>query len=242
MSPITVRGLRPLLLTLAAFAVVPGLAACGGDDGLSQKEIEQQIDSASVGEENAGAGDTASALAKKQLEKQADEQAARDAVKRRKELEKIQADQKKQTEDFMKGDVGGDADDAADLEKQKFEAKLAGVCDGAQARITKVSKAAEAASKSDDPSKLLKVATDYNDALGDFATALKAVDVPADQADLYKRWLATIDDLSNTIRLQVVSLNDPTQTAKLQKRAEKLTARFLDQTFQLGVRCISLTA
>ncbi len=239
MSPITVRALRPLLLSLAIGVAVPGLAACGGGDQMSQEQIEKIVDAQSESSDTVASTDRASDLARRQLEDDADQAVADEAVKRRKELERIEAQQKRETEKVMKGDVEEQPDD---MDERRFRAQVAGVCDGAQARITKVSKAAEKASKGDDPSKLLKVATDYNDALGDFVTALKSVDAPPSQSELYDDWLGTIDDLSNTIRLQLVSLVDPKESAKLQEKTGKLTSKFLAQTAQLGVPCISFSS
>ncbi len=214
-----------------------GLAACGG--GATQSEIEKKIDAASVGEENVAAGATASELAQEQADKDADARAAREALERRKELERIQAEQKAEAEKVMTGDV--EPDTGLDLEQQRFRARLAGVCDGAQSRITKVSKQAEKAQKGKDPEELLKVAQEYNDALNDFIIALKQVDPPAAEQKLYTSWLGTIDDLANNIRLQIVSSADAKESARLQKKTEALTTTFVTQTAQLGVMCLSVT-
>lgn len=237
MSPVTLRALRPLLLTLLAIGGSMGLAACGG--GTTQSDIEKRIDAASVGEENVAAGATASELAQEQADKDADARAAREAQERRKELQRIEAEQKAEAEKVMNDEV--QADTGLDLEEQRFRARLAGVCDGAQKRITTVSKAAEKAQKAKDPEELLKVAQEYNDTLNDFITALGQVDPPATQRALYTSWLATIDDLSNNIRLQLVSAADPKESARLQKKTEALTTKFVTQTAQLGVMCLSVT-
>lgn len=237
MSPITRRTLRPLLLTVLALSGTMGLASCGG--GTTQSDIEQKIDAASVGEENVAAGATASELAQEQADKDADARAAEEARERRKELARIEAEQKAEAERVMNDEV--QADTGLDIEEQRFRARLAGVCDGAQRRITDVSEAAEKAQKAKDPEELLKVAQEYNDTLNDFITALKQVDPPAAQQALYTSWLGTIDDLSNNIRLQIVSSADPEESARLQKKTEKLTTKFVTQTAQLGVMCLSVT-
>lgn len=237
MSPVTSRVLRPLLVGVLALGMTTTVAACGG--GMSQSDIEKKIDAASVGEENVADGATASELAQEQVDKDADARAAEEARQRRKELEAIEREQKAEAEKVMTGDV--ESDDPVTIEEQRFRARLAGVCDGAQSRITKVSKAAEAATKAKDPEDLLKVAQDYNDALNDFITALKQVDPPASQQALYTSWLGTIDDLANNIRLQLVSVADQTEYARLQKKTESLTLKFVTQTAQLGVTCLSVT-
>lgn len=240
MSPVTMRALRPLALTLLALCAPFGLAACGGGDGLSQSDIESKIDAASVGEENVAAGASASDLAQEQVDKDADARAAQEARERRAELDRIQKEQEAEAKKVMTGDV---PDDPTDLERDRFRARLAGVCDGAYTRITKVSKEAEAVSKgkTKDPQDVLKVAQEYNDALNDFLKALKAVDPPPSEQQLYTSWLGTIDDLSNNIRLQLVSVADQDEYQRLNKKTEKLTTRFVAQTAQLGVTCLSVT-
>lgn len=237
MSPVTRRALRPLLLSVLALSGTMGVAACGG--GTTQSDIEKKIDAAAIGEENVAAGATASELAQEQADKDADARAAEEARERRKELARIEAEQKAEAERVMNDEV--QADTGLDLEEQRFRARLAGVCDGAQKRITDVSKAAEQAQKAKDPEELLKVAQEYNDTLNDFITALKQVDPPAAQQALYASWLVTIDDLANNIRLQIVSSADPEESARLQKKTEKLTTKFVTQTAQLGVMCLSVT-
>jgi hypothetical protein len=239
MSPVTARKLRPLLLIVLAVGTPSvTLAACGGA-GMSQSDIEKKIDAASVGEEKVADGASASELAQEQVNKDADAQAAADARARRKELADIEAAQKAEAQKVMSGDVP--SDDPVSLDEQRFRARLAGVCEGAQSRITKVSKAAEAATKAKDPQDLLKVAQDYNDALNDFIRALKQVDAPASQQALYRSWLGTIDELASNIRLQLVSVADQTEYARLQKKTESLTLKFVTQTAQLGVTCLSVT-
>ncbi len=239
MSPVTLRVHRSLLLVLVALVPATTVAACGGGGGMSQSEIEQKVDAASVGEQNAGGGDTSnSGLAQQQADSDADQRAADEAVRRRKELEQIQADQKAETEKILKGST---PDEGISLDEQRFRARIAGVCEGAQSRITKVSKAAKTATKTKDLQALLVVAQDYNDALGDFLTALKAVDAPASERALYASWLETIDDLSANIRLQLVSIADKKAYAKLSAKTEQLTATFITQTAQLGVTCLSIT-
>lgn len=238
MSPVTLRALRPLLLVVLATSGSVGIAACGG--GSTQSDIEKKIDAASVGEENVAAGATASELAQEQADKDADARAAEEARQRRKELAQIEAQQKAEAKKVMTGEV--EADTGLDLEEQRFRARLAGVCEGAQERITDVSKAAEKAQKAKDPEELLKVAQEYNDTLNDFIAALKQVNPPAAQQALYTSWLGTIDDLSNNIRLQLVSAADRKESARLQKKTETLTTRFVTQTAQLGVMCLSVTS
>ena len=236
-SPVTLRDLRPLLLVVLALSSTVGLAACGG--GMSQSDIEKKVDAASIGDENVTDGPvSASSLAQDQANKDADQQAAADAVKRRKELDSIEKEQKAEADKVMSGDVPSDA---VSIAEQRFRARLAGVCDGAQSRISKVSKLADEATKAKDPQQLLKVAQDYNDALNDFIAALKGLDPPASQQKLYASWLGTIDDLSNTIRLQLVSVADKKAYARLQKKTESLSLTFLTQTAQLGVTCLSVT-
>lgn len=237
MSPVSLRALRPLALLLLALAGTFGLAACGG--GMSQSDIEQKVDAASVGEENVADGASPSDLAKEQVKKDADARAAQAAVDRRQELAKIERDQKAEAEKVMNADTS--ASSATDLAEQKFRARLAGVCDGAQERISKLSAKAKRAQKAKDPQELLKVAQDYNDALNDFIAALKAVDAPPSEQALFTSWLGTIDDLASNIRLQLVSFADQSAYNRLEKKTESLTTRFITQTAQLGITCLSVT-
>jgi len=234
--------MRPVLLVLLAVITAVGLGACGGggDDHLTQAEIEARVDAQNVGQENVGDDASASQLAKDQLKSDADQKAAEEAIKRRHELIDIQKKQKKATEDFLKKNSEKEraADDVA---ADNFRAKIAGVCDGAFTSITKVSKAAKKAEKSKDPQALLKVAGDYNDTLNNFLDSLKSLDAPASEQALYTSWLGTIDDLSNTIRLQLVSFADPSAVKKYTAKTQKLTTKFLTQTAQLGVTCLSVT-
>lgn len=239
MSPIASRAPRAFLLALLTAVLSGSVAACGGG-GMSQSDIEQKINAAAVGEENVAAGAKASELAQTQVDRDADARAAEEARQRRKELEQIAAEQEAEAKKVLEGEV--ERDDPVDLEEQRFRARVAGVCDGAFERITKVSKQAESVGKSKDPEAALAVAKEYNDALGDFLAALKSVNAPPTQAKLYGSWLSTIDDLSNTIRLQLVSVADPKEYARLQKRTESLTTRFITQTAQLGVTCLSVSS
>ncbi|MFT4034786.1 MAG: hypothetical protein QM679_04325 [Patulibacter sp.] len=238
MSPRFLRAMRLAAITGAACAAVAGLAACGGD-GMSQADIERKVDAASVGEENVGGTSTASDLAREQAQKDADQRAAAEAVKRREELERIQREQKAEAEKVMSGDVAESADSLAE---QRFRARLAGVCDGAQERISKVAKAAEKATKTKDPDELLEAAKEYSASLNDFTAALKALDPPAAQQALFAAWLHTIDGLANSIRLQLVSIADQDEYQRLQQKTAKLTTRFLTQTAQLGVTCLTVTS
>ena len=237
MSPVSLRALRPLALLLLALAGTFGLAACGG--GMSQSDIEQKVDAASVGEENVADGASPSDLAREQVKKDADAKAAQAAVDRRQELAKIERDQKAEAEKVMDADTT--ASSATDLAEQKFRARLAGVCDGAQERISKLSAKAKRAQQAKDPQELLKVAQDYNDALNDFIAALKAVDAPPSEQALFTSWLGTIDDLASNIRLQLVSFADHAAYNRLEKKTESLTTRFITQTAQLGITCLSVT-
>lgn len=210
---------------------------------MSQKDLDSvQFD----GADGAAADRRDSTATERQLEADADARAAEQARKRREELAELERTQQEETERLLEdGTPGGNPEDAAfpigsaDPEVERFRARLAGICDGAQKRIVSITKRAEAATKAKDPERLLRVAQDYNDVLNDFTSALDQIDAPASVRSDYRAWLGTINALADNARLQLVSQSDPKKTAKLAREFETLGLRLVEQSAGLGVICLS---
>ncbi|MDO9353995.1 MAG: hypothetical protein Q7T55_09880 [Solirubrobacteraceae bacterium] len=236
---------RALLIGAAVVALSGSFTACGAD-GPSKEEIAAQIDA----NPNAGAGDPFGVSEVKTLQQQADDdaKAAALAKKRRADLAKLDKSQKEETDRILNGEgaPGGTLEDSsvplgtADRATAQFRAKLAGVCDGTQQRLGKVTLETEKAANSKNLRRILESAQDYTDVLNDFQDALLTISPPPGLADEYADWRDTIDTLSSTIRLQLVSQGDRREADRLQKKAAKLTARFLDRSARLGITCISI--
>lgn len=235
---------RGLLVGLAMVALTGGLTACG--DGPSSEELAAQIDA----NPSVGAADPFAVSKTKSLQEQADDdaKAAKRALERRRELAQLDAEQKAENDRILNGDgaPGGTLDEssipigASDPEVEKFRARLSGVCQGTQKRLQNVAKDGEKAAKSKDPNKILKAAQDYTDTLNDFGSGLAAIDAPSSMAGDYREWLGTIDTLSSTIRILLVSQGDRKKADRLQTKVNRLTTDFLEQSAGLGVTCISV--
>ncbi len=224
-------------------AMTGGLTACG--DGPTSEELAQQIDA----NPSAGAADPFKVSQTKTLQQQADDdaKAAEAAKKRRDELAQYDREQKAETEAIMNGDgaPGGTLEESsvpigsADPEVERFRARLSGVCQGTQRRLTKVASDGEDASKGKDTNAVLKVAQDYTDTLNDFQSALAGLTPPDSMAADYRDWQDTVDSLSSTIRILLVSQGDPKKATRLQDKVNTLFGRFIEQSAGLGVTCIS---
>lgn len=239
---------RALSIGLALMAMTGTstfLAACGG--GPTSAEIARQVD-ANPGAQGGAEAFNVTQTRTVQEQADADAQAAELAKKRRDELADLEREQKAETDRIMNGDgaAGGTLDDSAipigsaDPAVEKFRAQLSGVCQGGQKRLHNVALDAEKATKKKDPTALLKVAQDYTDTLNDFEAGLASLKPPASMAGDYREWLTTVDDLSSTIRLLLVSQGDKKKAARLQKKTETLATRLLEQSAGLGVTCLSV--
>jgi hypothetical protein len=238
------RHRRFFALCAAALTLSFGVAACGSDSD----DLARKIDAAQVGEAGVAAGITNTGADERKVNADADQIAAEQAIKRRKELAALDASQDAETKKLEKEGVpgGNDGDTSipigsADPDEQAFRAKLAGVCSGGQSRIQKAGIKASSAAKSKDPKKVLEAAQAYSSALDDFTNALHELDPPKSMETDYSGWLQTIDDLSSTVRLQLVSTSDPAATKRLQTRLTKLTTQLIEQSAKLGVTCLSAT-
>lgn len=239
----------PILGVMLVLVFAGGLAGCGGGEGLSKADIQAKIDSGNAGPETFP--DSADGKEQQRLQAEADEdqREAERALERRKELAKLEKEQRDETKKLMdEGVAGGNDEDSvipigsADPELERFRARLAGTCAGGQQRIMAVSKDAEKAAKSKDPMKILAAAQAYSDALNDFMAALGRLDPPASVRSDYRAWLQTINDLADNARLQVVSYSDPEKSQKLAAKTEKLFEQLVIQSATLGVTCLSATA
>src|SRR4051794_27037268 len=95
-SPLRKR--RVLALSALALTLSVGLSACGsGSDDLARK-----IDAAQVGEAGVAAGITTSAADEQKVNADADQVAAEQAIKRRKELAALDAEQDAETKKLAK--------------------------------------------------------------------------------------------------------------------------------------------
>lgn len=235
--------LRRVSLLALTLAVPAGLAACGGEP------IDQsRLDEVQFGDSGAAADRRDQTTTERQLEADADARAAEIARKRRQELAELEAEQRAETERLLKeGTPGGNPEDAAfpigaaDPEIERFRARLAGICDGAQKRIAEITKQAENATKSKDPARMLKSAQDYNDILNRFMNALGGLDAPPGIRSDYRAWLGTISALSDNVRLQLVSQADAKRAAELAREFQTLGTKLVEQSAGLGVICLSPT-
>lgn len=227
---------------LAAVAAMPfALAACGKEETVSQTSLDE------VAFDNGAPKDGRdSTVSERQSQADEDARAAEQARERRQQLADLEAEQKAETDKILEEGVpGGNPEDAtiplgsADPEVERFRSRLAGVCDGATQRITKVSKKADAATKSKDPVRILAVAQEYNDILNDFTGALDRIDPPPSVRSDYRAWQGTMNDLADNIREQLVSQGDAKKTAQLQREFQSLSAELVGQTASLGVVCLS---
>lgn len=231
-----------------ALILTVSLSACGGGD-LSKDDIAAKIDDGNAGAQTFPDSADAKAAKEAQANADKDQDAAEQAIKRRKELADLEKEQREETERLMDDGVAGGNDEdsvipigSADPELERFRARLAGVCAGGQKRIVDVSKDAEKAAKSKDPMKILAAAQSYTDALNDFMAALQRLDPPASVRADYRSWLQTINDLADNARLQVVSYADPKKSQKLAKKTETLFQELIVKSATLGVTCLSATA
>ena len=241
------RNRRAIFLTaVTALTLTGGLSACGG--GYDKAKIQADIDAGNAGPNSFP--DSANAADKIEAQNNADEDAreAKRALERRKELADLEKTQQAETERLMKDGVAGGNDDdseipigSADPALEEFRAKLAGVCAGGQKRILKVQSEVEKATKSKDPIKILAAAQSFSTALNDFMAALNGLNPPASVRSDYRDWLATINALSDNVRLQVVSSGDPKKSVKLQAKTTELTQKLVMQSAALGVTCLSVT-
>lgn len=242
MATLASNSRRTAFLLVAAFVLPVGLGACGGEEPVSQTTI----DNVQLGENGVRSGLRDSTVSERQLDADADERAAEQARKRRAELAAFEKEQKAETDKILEEGVpGGNPEDSvfpigsSDPEVERFRSRLAGVCDGAQQRITKITKRGDAAAKSKDPTKLLKVAQDYNDVLNDFMTTLDELDAPPGISSEYRDWKDTINALADNVRMQLVSQGNPKKVARLGREFQELSGQLLERSASLGVICLS---